>query len=387
LSDKALSGMTIAITGANGFIGARVVELLTALEAPPRLRLLSRRPLKGREHIVVDISDPIRVRAALNGCDALVHCAFDFTDMAANIRIASVLADACVAGGTRLVHVSTAAVHEPFPDGDLDETRMPGSGGSEYKHVKLEIENNLVARVRNDNLDLVILQPTVVYGPAGRAWTDSPVRELLTGTVVLPDEGHGLCNAVYIDDVCQAVIAALTASLPSGERILVSGPAPVTWRAFYSAYQNMLRLDALRFQPADSHAATRHSVAENDGDAIVSREPGRSAAKRLKAVVSRVLGGQTVTRLNVSVSFLKSLVLGGTVHTAVGSKRALFRSRCHIRIDKAQRLLGFEPRFDLTDGMRETAPYILRSYGRLAWLRSIRHGSAREPQNRDAVVN
>lgn len=357
---RSLGKMTIAITGANGFIGARLIEMLAAAGTPPALRTISRRRSADPRHKTVDLGQPKAVRAALESCDAVVHCAFDFLDMSANLPISSVIARECAVLGARLVHVSTAAVHEPFPDGALDETSETGSGGSAYKHAKLAIENALLGHVRDTGLDLVILRPTVVYGPFGRAWTDSPVRELLTGTVVLPDEG--LCNAVYVDDVCQAIIAALTAPLPSGERILVSGPAPVAWKDFYAAYQNILGVDALRTRPANAWPAG--AVEEGDGTTLDARAfPSR---KRLKSLVARMLGARGGTRLNMAVSYARSLVMGRGAHVPAGAKLALFQARCDIRIDKARRLLGYEPRFDLQLGMRMTAPYVLRVYGRMA---------------------
>jgi nucleoside-diphosphate-sugar epimerase len=374
--------MTVAITGANGFIGARVAAMLAALDGPPQLRLLARRQTRDGSHTVVDLMDKLSIGTALKACHAVIHCAFDFHDMAANRQIALGLSQACAALGARLIHVSTAAVHEPFPDGDLDETSASPKGGSEYKHVKLAIEDDLLGQVRDLGLDLVILQPTVVYGPFGRAWTDSPVRELLTGKVVLPDEGRGLCNAVYVDDVCRAVIGALTASSASGERILVSGPRPVTWKDFYSAYQEILRTDALLLTPSDDGsfvAAETHAKPAMTGVA-------RSRASQVKNLVTRMFGAQRVTRLNMWVNFSRSLVLGGVVHMPAGAKLALFRSRCHIRIDKATRLLGYEPRYDLEDGMRMTAPYILRTYGRFARIRAKRDGAVSGRRNRDALV-
>jgi len=50
----------------------------------------------------------------------------------------------------------------------------------------------------------------------------------------------------------------------------------------------------------------------------------------------------------------------------------MFSARCNVRIDKAKRLLAYEPRYDLAAGMRMTSPYIVETYGRLARLRPRR---------------
>ena len=356
--------MTVAITGANGFIGSRLVEMLTTAPSPRTIRVLTRRRSGTQNARVVDLTDPEAVKAAVLGCQAVIHCAFDFQDMDANLRISSAIASACAAAGARLVHVSSAAVYEPFPDGPLDETSGTGRMGSDYAEVKSAIETELLGRAETTGLDVVIIQPTVVYGPNGRAWTDSPVRELLTGTVVLPDNGDGLCNAVYIDDVCQAVIAALTAPVSSGERFLISGGHPVTWKAFYSAYQNMLGLNAITL------SAETERVAPGE-----TPSPGRSAPgvlSRIKATVTKAVGAQTVSKVNMAISFLRCMVLGGKTHVATGAKLALFRSRCDVRIDKARRLLGYVPAYDLDRGMQAVSPYIQRTYAQMARLRAKR---------------
>ena len=204
------------MTGAGGFIGRRLAEMLE--QSGAEVRRLTRR--------TTPLDDAPRLAGALSGCTAVVHCAFDAYDEAANLRMAETLGHVCATSGTRLVHLSTAAVYEPLPDGVLTEAAPTNAPGTAYKAAKLAIERCLLDLVRTRRLDLVVLQPTIVYGPAGGAWTDSPVRELLTGEVWLPDAGRGLCNAVHVDDVCRAAMAACTAGLASGDRLLISGPAP-----------------------------------------------------------------------------------------------------------------------------------------------------------------
>jgi nucleoside-diphosphate-sugar epimerase len=260
-----------------------------------------------------------------------------------------------------LVQVSTAAVYEPLPDRELDETVKVEAYGSAYKQVKLKIEDVVLEAVRSAGLDAVILQPTVVYGPRGGAWTDSPIRELLTGTVVLPDRGEGLCNAVFVDDVCRAILAAVAAQLPPGERILVSGEQPVTWKAFYGAFDAMLGLDALELQPPEPCPA----------DAPPDTTPRSSGADRVRQVARRLFGARMVGQANLAARYAISLVAPRRL-VATGAKSALFRSRCHVRIDKARAALGFEPAFDLERGMEATRPYVTSSYGRLARLKRRR---------------
>jgi nucleoside-diphosphate-sugar epimerase len=350
-----LAGKTVAVTGASGFVGGRFIEMLQAATPDIRTRRLSRHSL----------TDEGAMRAALEGCGVLVHCAFDFLDLRSNVAMCEAIGRACAAGGIRLVHVSTAAVYEPFPDHPLDESGETGRVDSEYTVVKTEIENLLMRQVRELGLDLIILQPTIIYGPHGRAWTDSPVKELLTGTVVLPEHGEGVCNAVYIDDVCHAIMASLTAAIPSGHRFLISGPQPTTWRAFYTAYQDILDIDAVRCVGPEAAAATP----QPEQLARPAETAPQRRGQRIKQVVTSRLGARRVSYLNVAVSVLKATVLGRKTHIATGPKLALLASRCDIQIDKAKQLLGYDPQFDLQRGMAMTAPYVIRAFAPLARLR------------------
>jgi len=351
----AKDGLRVAVTGASGFIGGRLATLLASQPGMAEVRVLARRRIPGQAAATLArLDDPAQVRAALQGCHAVVHCAFDNYDLPANLAIAQVLAEAAVLTGVRLVHLSSAVVHEPFPDGALDEGAPAVADGDAYKSTKIAIEQALLSCVRDRGLDLAILQPTIVYGPEGGAWTDSPVRELLTGEVVLPAQGEGLCNAVFVDDVCQAAIAALTADIASGERFLISGAAPVAWREFLGAYERMLGVHSLRL--ADLPVPAVQPVIGGDH---ASRP---SMAGALKRLIATRLGAAGRSRLNLLVQRARRMVRGRRVYLPNSAKYALYAARCHVRIDKARRLLGYEPQFDLARGMEATEAYVRHAY-------------------------
>ena len=148
---------------------------------------------------------------------------------------------ACVAHKVRrLIHVSTFAVYEPFPDGPLTEDTRDGDRSNGYVDVNLDLETMVFDAVRNHGLAGTILQPSIVYGPFCWPWTNIPAEMLLYGEVVLPDRGEGLCNALYIDDLVDGMILAAMAPDAIGERFIISGPEPITWGAFFTAFSGVL---------------------------------------------------------------------------------------------------------------------------------------------------
>lgn len=354
----------VAITGAAGFIGGRLAELLRNEPWIWQVRGYARQPDSGNRTIPLRLTDEAAVRKALVGCQAVVNCAFDFQNMESNIAITRILAQACAAAKIRLVHISTAAIYEPLPDGDLSEGQW-ASSADPYRRSKAVIEEQLLQYADDIGLDLVILQPTIVYGPAGRAWTDSPVRELLTSGIALPQEGKGWCNAVYVDDVCRAAISALTAQIPSGERFLINGPRPVEWREFLGAYDRMIGGRSLTLLPPRRVAP---DLPEEKSTAAFNSEDDRPnsglkrAAGAVKSCLTSRLNAKNRSRLNMALRQLRAALLFGAVPAPTRAQLALYSSRCRIRTDKAHRLLNYSPQFDLERGMAATAPYVQETY-------------------------
>jgi nucleoside-diphosphate-sugar epimerase len=352
---------TIAVTGGTGFIGGRLVERL-ALETSASIRVLlksfgsasrvARFPL---DMVQVDLGDPDAVSEAVGGADVVVHTAFDFADLRLNIRAAENLARACVKHRVdRFVHISTFSVYEPFPDGTLDEDSPRGNGDSPYAKTKYEIEEFLQTMHRQHGLPVTVLQPTVVYGPFAGTWTIDPVEKLRKGRVVLPGDGGGLCNAVYVDDVVSAIFSAAASNRADGNRFLVSGSKPVTWREFFASYEQILGVESLDFMPAESIARAAAASGPSAVARRLTRDPHRILdygwAKVLYWKVKQLLGERTWSKIQRTIP--------PHVSMPDAERLALYASRASVDVGRAREVLGWEPQFDLSRGMRLTGEYI-----------------------------
>jgi dihydroflavonol-4-reductase len=215
----------VAVTGANGFVGSRVVrELLRRGHEPVALvgadvgdANLRGLAVKSRP---LDLLDPESVRAGIAGCDSLIHTAAlyafwlpDPTDFErVNVRGTShVLEAARELGIRKLVHTSTGAT--------LADTR-PGFRGH-YRESKERAER-LVLDAAGAGLPAVVVHPTTVLGPG-----DS--RPTPTGSLI----AHFLArrmkaylpmqqNVVHVDDVAAGHVLALERGAP-GERYVLGG--------------------------------------------------------------------------------------------------------------------------------------------------------------------
>lgn len=241
----------IAVTGATGFIGGRLVEWLS-LATPvtvhacvrgfSQLGRLAELP-QARVHFYrADVRDVPALRAACDGCDTIVHCAYGSygtpsEQWAVTVDgTANVLAVAQAVGAQRLVHLSTAAIHDAKRLSVFDEQApLLAAQPLSYEAAKQAAEQ-LVAETE---VSAIALRPTVVYGPWGKDWTQGVVRKLLAGTQDLPaGVSGGPSNAVHVDDVIQAIWAACGGE--GRDPVLIASAETVTWGAFFDAFRAAL---------------------------------------------------------------------------------------------------------------------------------------------------
>jgi NAD(P)-dependent dehydrogenase (short-subunit alcohol dehydrogenase family) len=217
------------------------------------------------------------------------------------------------------VLASTVAVHGPVRDGVVDEDTPTRRTGDPYGDTKLEGESRARTVAEALDLDLVVLRPTMIYGPRSGSWTVTPVAAIARGLPAVIGSGRDLLDAVYVDDVADAFVAAADTPAAAGETFLIGGEA-VDWNRFFGAYAAMADRPLRRLPAA----------------------PLRAGA-RVAATVTRALTGRT--RVNAEAIDVMT-------------------SRATYDHGKARRILGYAPEVGLEEGMRRTAAW-LRSSGRL----------------------
>ncbi len=236
----------ILVTGATGFIGSRLCELLSLeYRIPYRalVRNFSRATRIARldtELVAGDLLDVRSLERAVEGCDAVVNLAHA-EDKTAEQETAH-LVDACArARVRRLVHMSSMAVHGPSPKLPVvtERTASIERWGEGYSDAKAAAEAVVTAAGKRGTLETVVLRPTIVYGPYSFFVTPI-VQDARQGKISLIDGGRGLCNAVYVDDVCDAVMAALDRDEAVGAAFLINGDTRITWGDFITAFAGMV---------------------------------------------------------------------------------------------------------------------------------------------------
>ncbi len=385
-----LTGKTVMVTGATGFVGGRLVEKLI-LEQNATVRALVRNYSSaarlGRfqiEMIHGDITDEAAVRKAVEGSDYIFHCAHESSlgmkkqKQMATVGTQNVCEAALAASVEQMVHVSTYAVYGPTLDGDLTESTPWQATDHAYVQSKRAAEELVKKYYQEKQLPVTIVQPTLVYGPYCKVWTHKPIADLKSGIVPLVNGGEGYANAIYIDDLVDMMILAATQPAARGETFLVSNPTPVTWKQFYGAFE-----EALGFKSTVTIDEEKLLELQKQQQKSTSNSAQLLKLARDPKVVSSVIRTRPVQMsLGVVKNFLskeqrkslKSRIFSNgngkrhrrqqiesqekSLHIPDEALLAFYRSRTHVRIDKAKKILGYNPRFDFGRGMELTSQYI-----------------------------
>lgn len=225
----------VAVTGAGGLIGQRLVAILAKDPAVDRvlaLDVVEQRVPAGVASGVADVRDPA-IADKLAGVDALVHLAFQVDPLhdeeamrQVNVEGTRTTLQAAVdAGVRRLVVASSATVYGAHDDNDVPLTesspRRPPAEFSYARH-KGEVEDWLWgwAGKLPDHVTLSVLRPAIVAGPG--------VENFITRQLELPRfvtvAGHRPpLQVVHVDDAAAAFALAATEDLPGAYNVAAPG--------------------------------------------------------------------------------------------------------------------------------------------------------------------
>lgn len=319
--------MKILVTGATGFTGHNLSKKL--LDQGHNVRILVRSksrvalsPHPNLEIIEGDIRDQQLVEKAVNGTEKVFNIAAMFRSAKSvdqdyhDIHVKGVqhlLQAALKYDIKRFVHCSTVGVHGDVKNPPANET-SPYAPADIYQRTKLKGELWAREFADKNNIALSVIRPTAIYGPG-----DLRLLKLfkLATKSITPILGTGKIyyHMVYIDDLVQGFLLAGEKEAAIGEVFIIGGE------------QNMVLDDLL---------------------ATISKITGSSDKQLHIPALPFQLAGSLCEKICIPLN----------IEPPIYRRRVDFFTKSRsFNIEKAKRLLGYSPQFDLHTGLKITAEW------------------------------
>jgi len=320
----------LLVTGGPGFIGSHLAEegrrrgaevvvlgLTDRPEEQANVELLRR---QGVEILPGSITDPELCQRAMRGVTHVFHLAVAMREGAKqdeffesiNLDGTRHLLEASLRRNVeRFVYCSTIGIYGHRAPGVTRED-SPLAPGNVYERTKVAAERLVRQFSAGGRLPYVILRPADVYGPRDQRLLKL-FRGVAKGRFPLFGSGSGRRHMVYVDDVVSAFFRACERIEAVSESAIIAGPSSHTLRELIALVQEATGSSRYGFRlPLAPMLATAALVED--------------VAKRLK------------------------------VEPPIYRRRMdFFWSDSEFDTSRARRLLDWEPRVDLPEGVRRTA--------------------------------
>lgn len=304
--------MKVLVTGSNGFLGKAVVKILGGR---PDMQVLAtaRQPSDSMSRLDVTADAAMQARI-LHDVECVVHCATGGAEVV--ITGTRKLLEACrMAGVRRVVLISSVSVYGGADGCVSEETPRIKGAWSNYAGWKAMAEE--VAE-GFPSLEIVILRPTIIYGPDSPLWITDLEHRIRSGYWGdFGSAGTGSCNLVHVDDVAAAVEAALVAHAAAGHVFNINGPDCISWNSWFQIVANLIGYGSL------------HHIA-------------------LPVLYGRVL-------VALPFKFVRKLLRTGRFAWVRGapafSELALFKRKVSYPTEKAKEIMNWSARITLEDGL------------------------------------
>jgi nucleoside-diphosphate-sugar epimerase len=248
--------MRSLITGASGFLGGRLAQMLADQSNPGDEIVVLSRPTSDLRHLASlpitivpgDLGDPESLAHALNGVHRVFHSAACSTDWApwntyfsANVTGTTNLLTAALRCPTlqRFLHVSTTDVYG-YPAVPCDETHPTVDAVLPYNRTKRLGEIAVWEAHRNHGLPITIVRPATIYGPRGKDFTVEIATMLRQRLMLTVDHGRAPGGFCYVDNVAQAMIDAAASRHTLGQAYNLCDGTGADWTRYLDLFSAAL---------------------------------------------------------------------------------------------------------------------------------------------------
>ena len=220
----------ILLTGATGFTGRFVSEVLLARKIP--FKCLVRDTVKSRHLadsgvpcVPGDLRDEYACRKALTGCSGIINLV-SFKEE----HIPLILHEASRAGIRRVLFIGTTAIFTQL--------------NTASKSLRVRAEE----AISQSGLDWTILRPTMIYGARG----DRNMERLILALRRFPvhpilGEGDHLLQPIHVQDLARAIVDAYSCRAANQRAFNLSGKNALTYRQLVTEVARLMQRRILMF--------------------------------------------------------------------------------------------------------------------------------------------
>ena len=378
-----LKGKKIFLTGGSGFVGGRLVEILMKdfdVDLKVLVRSYSSCSTIARYPIQIvkgDINNKEDILELTKNCDIIIHCAFGNSGSQSLQYNTTVKGTANILNAfeknklKKLVYISTVDVYG-YTSSTIDESSKGKQKIDLYSKSKKKAEDLVLTFIENKDAPITILQPTIIYGPNARQWTEQQLTNIKKGLMILPSYGKNICNPVYIDDVIQSIIkCCINNKKIDGQKFLISGPQSISWEDFYShlgnfyGKQSYKLLDRKRILELQRIKKRSETTLFRILKVLTQKDDIRQGIQRLPFYqkidnIFRILLPKKIKIFlfsfikNKTEQIFQDLSLLDKYVIPDNSIIELFELGEKVNIDKARNNFGYDPKFSFEQGMRLT---------------------------------
>jgi len=226
--------MKVLVIGGTLFIGRALVEEL--VKNGHEVAVLHRKPKHdlGRrvENIVADRNNPDSLREALMGrrFEVVYDNVYDWDRGTTAEQVEATVRICSSHRLSRYIFLSSVAAYGDGLNHKESDPLAPESNVNPYVRDKAATERMLFRMHSHSGLPVVTFRPPFVYGPNNPFYREQFFWDRLRAgrAIVIPGDGHRLMQFVYVDDLVNAMVRAMTEPRAEGEAFNIGDTKPLT---------------------------------------------------------------------------------------------------------------------------------------------------------------
>src|SRR3989339_8810 len=320
----------VFITGVNGFIGSHLAEKF--INAGHEVSGLVRKTSNLKfikdfkiELFYGDITNRDSLRESLKGIDVVVHNAAFASDWGSyeefyKINVTGTQNVAEIASENnvrRFVHISTVAIHGFKNPNRMDETAPTAKSIFPYCETKRIADEWLFEYAKTTKMEITSIKPGNVFGTRDHTFIEKYLEALKDGKGGFVDGGRHVTCPTYVGNLADAVVLAAFHPDAIGEAFNITDDVDINWKDFTNMFADELGVKRPKM-----------SIPFPIGYTI-------AFLMEMFYLLFRIKNAPLLTRHRIST--------GGSDY--------------HFSIEKARKILGFEPKIKLDEAVRRSVEW------------------------------